>query len=356
MNKKITIPTTDPRLKRTVHHDERSKDFMFDTSNITIVNTEHKRFIPVLNQGQVGSCTGNAGIGAIYTSPFVAEQYPVFQPTEDGALALYSSAEEIDGSGHYPPTDVGSSGLSVAKALKNVGMISGYQHTFTLQDALKALTQYPVITGTNWYQGMFTPDADGRVHPTGALVGGHEYEAYKIDVDNGRIYFYNSWGTEWGVNGTFYMTWADYASLLAKNGDVTILLPLASTPAPIVAPATAKIDLWCQGAIHMENADPTLNNPGNIRYVNGTWMAKLAIGSKYGFCVFKDYQTGYNTLKELFINAATGKSTIYHPTDTLYQFYSKYAPSADHNNPNHYAEYVASVIGVLPTVQIKTLI
>lgn len=229
---KEKIPSTDSRLNRHINHDSRSKDFTFDTSNLQIIDVEHKRLIPVLDQGQVGSCTGNAGIGCINTEPFSVSSVNGYSPDEQGALKLYSDAEIIDGDGPYPPNDNGSSGLSIAKALKNTGIISGYQHTFTLNDALKALSVYPIMTGMNWYQGMDVLDADGRAHPTGAIRGGHEVQAFKVDTKLGRIWFYNSWGTNWGINGTFYLTWADYYQLLLQNGDVTILIP-----APIVPPA-----------------------------------------------------------------------------------------------------------------------
>lgn len=228
--RKINIPSNDIRLKRHVNHDSRSKKYAFDTADLKIVNVEHKRLVPVFNQGNLGSCTGNAGIGNVNTSPFIQSTNPAFSPDESGAVKLYSEAEKIDGGVGYPPEDIGSSGLSIAKVLKKVKMISGYQHTFTLNDALKALSKYPIITGTYWYDGMFTPDADGRVHPIGKVVGGHEYEAYKVDADNGKIWFYNSWGTDWGIGGTFYMTWADYHDLLAQRGDVTVLIPPTVTP------------------------------------------------------------------------------------------------------------------------------
>lgn len=128
-------------------------------------------------------------------------------------------------------------------------------------------------------------------------------------------------------------------------------------PTPVnTTTSPTKLDLWCKAAIEMEGANPANNNPGNIRYVMGTWMQKMAIGENNGFCVFKDYETGYAVLKQFFTNAATGKSSIYHPTDTLYVFYSKYAPASDNNNPNHYAEFVAGIIGVSPTVEISTLV
>lgn len=221
---------TEYKLGRIVEHDPRSKSFAFNTEGIAIKNVTHQRFIPILDQGQIGSCTGNAGVGDINTAPFIQNPASVFSPDENGALKLYNAAQAIDGNGIYPPVDNGSSGLSIAKALKNAGLISGYQHTFTLNDALKALMQYPIITGTNWYSDMFHPDADGRVHPTGTIKGGHEYEAVQVDADNGRIWFCNSWGENWGVKGRFYLTWADYAYLLSQSGDVTVLFPPVITP------------------------------------------------------------------------------------------------------------------------------
>ena len=89
---------------------------------------------------------------------------PKYSMDENGAVKLYSDAETIDGNGPYPPNDYGSSGLSIAKALKSAGLISSYQHTFTLNDALLALTTYPILVGINWYQEMFNPLQIGRAH------------------------------------------------------------------------------------------------------------------------------------------------------------------------------------------------
>lgn len=230
---KEKIPSLDSRLKRIVHHDSRSKAFAFNTSGITLKSVIHTRFIPILDQGNVGSCTGNAGIGALgsyplYTSSVSNSTYSLDQT---GAIKLYSDAEVIDGSGPYPPNDNGSCGLSIAKALKTAGLISSYQHTFTLNDALKALTQYPILVGINWYQGMFTPAKDGRVKITGPLVGGHEIVAREIDAVNSRVWFDNSWGLDWGVKGRFYLTFADLGTLLSRQGDVVVLIP-NTTPTP----------------------------------------------------------------------------------------------------------------------------
>lgn len=232
------IPSTDPRLGRHVAHDDRSFDFAYPTVGLTLQSAKHTRRIDVLDQGQVGSCTGNAGIGCLGTDPFyasVAGAVRVYSFGEAGALRLYSDAETIDGDGPYPPNDNGSTGLSVAKALKKAGEISGYQHTFTLTDALLALGQTPVITGVSWYEQMFTPDPDGRLRIGGALAGGHEFVVDEIDADTERVWMTNSWGTSWGIAGRAYLTFDDWGALLKDQGDVTVFTPL-STPAPTPTP------------------------------------------------------------------------------------------------------------------------
>lgn len=132
------------------------------------------------------------------------------------------------------------------------------------------------------------------------------------------------------------------------------------TPKTVVAVPT-KLDLWCNAAIRMEGANPIRNNPFNVRYVLGTWMQKLATGENGGFCVFKDYETGYAVGQKIFTNAATGKSQIYHPTMTLYEFYKVYAPASDDNDPLHYSQVVAAEIatgypGVTNETVISTLV
>lgn len=145
---------------------------------------------------------------------------------------------------------------------------------------------------------------------------------------------------------------------IAPQGAVMPSEPVIVAPEPVVPPAPGKtsLELWCQAAIQMEGAFEGNNNPGNVRYVPGTWMQKLATGQRKGFCVFPTYEVGYRVLEQVFVNAATGKSRIYRPTDTLYRFYEKYAPSSDGNNPSNYAEFVARVIGVSPSVEIRTLV
>lgn len=94
-------------------------------------------------------------------------------------------------------------------------------------------------------------------------------------------------------------------------------------------------------------------NPGNLKYVG----QKRAIGADaQGFCIFKTYEDGFLTLKEMVQRAATGKSSVYKPDMTFVEFFKVYAPSSDGNYPEKYAAFVAERVGVRTDTKIKELV
>lgn len=247
------------RLGRNVKHDSRSLQYLYQVpEGVTLQSVRHTRNIPVLDQGNLGSCTGNATVGAVGTAPLYesyVKEGGISQVTsvaldEKEAVKLYSEATALDSyQGTYPPNDTGSDGLSVAKAAKAEGLISGYQHVTNLNTALLALQTYPVITGVNWYEGFDNPDVNGLVKVSGQVRGGHEFVVDEVDVLKQLVGATNSWGNSFGVNGRFYFSWADWTRLLKESGDVTVLLPLtvpAPTPTPPnpPTPAPSANDLW----------------------------------------------------------------------------------------------------------------
>lgn len=259
---------TDPRLGRHVHHDSRSKAYPHPTVDdpTTLTSVRHERNIPILDQGQVGSCTGNAATGCMGTAEFwFAGQADLSdvdaQIDERYALGVYSDAETIDGDGPYPPNDYGSTGLSVAKVLKNRGLISGYTHAFDLNAALNALANQPVIIGIPWHADMFNPASDGRLSIGGPVEGGHEIVLDELDVENERVWLSNSWGESWGVEGRAYLAWKDFGALLADDGDCTVFTPLsqpAPTPQPEPEPApapTPDVDTFIAAALEWLSHD-----------------------------------------------------------------------------------------------------
>jgi hypothetical protein len=199
-------------------------------------------------------------LGAVYTgNVFTALTDALkakYQATEGVARdVIYALATTLDGfNGTFPPDDTGSDGVSVSKAAQQVGLISGYRHTFSLDDALATIANDgPVITGVNWY-GMFDrPDAYGVVHLPKVLTGlegGHEFLVYGIDTVTERVLCRNSWGLGWGGSidpasgvglGEFQMSFTDWGRLLKQDGDVTVPVPI-SAPAPEPNPVLTVLD------------------------------------------------------------------------------------------------------------------
>jgi hypothetical protein len=92
---------------------------------------------------------------------------------------------------------------------------------------LLALVLRPVITGINWYTSFDTPAPDGLVSiAAGATVrGGHEVVADGIDASHRLVWFWNSWGSGFGIGGRFCMSFDTWQQLLEQTGDVTVPTP-----------------------------------------------------------------------------------------------------------------------------------
>jgi hypothetical protein len=246
-----TIPGK--RLGRHINHTARMAARAYAGPRVTVASVNWTRHTPILDQGDVGSCTGNAMTGALGTGP-LWDSLPPGHPSLDEAeaLALYSAAEVIDGSGPYPPNDDGSTGPSVARAALNARLIAGDVTYTDLDSVLQALMRGPVILGINWYSSFDNPAADGTVSISRAayIRGGHEVLARIVDVNSQTIGLDNSWGTSWGLAGSFRMGYSTVGRLLAEQGDCTAFTPLqppppSPTPAPTPTPApSGKPDWW----------------------------------------------------------------------------------------------------------------
>jgi hypothetical protein len=209
-------------LGRVLEHDERSRGFPAKTTAVQrTVLWSHTA--PVLDQGELGSCTGNALAQCLNTTHFKASRKRYLD--EAAAKALYSKATTLDDvPGAYPPQDTGSSGLAVCKAGVQLGYLSGYQHAFGFDHFIGALQLSPVIVGTNWYQGMYDVDSMGFITPGGDIAGGHEYLILGVNITGQYVTMLNSWSKGWGRNGRARIRFNDFQRLLNEDGDVTIPL------------------------------------------------------------------------------------------------------------------------------------
>lgn len=116
------------------------------------------------------------------------------------------------------------------------------------------------------------------------------------------------------------------------------------------AKAIQKHEGWFPGSASQRN-----NNPGNFRcssLVMGEFGATKCVNN---LAVFPTYEKGWEALKQFLIYACTDQLKSYKSTMTLLEFYGKYAPSSDNNNPLNYASAVAKDLGVGIDTKIKDL-
>jgi hypothetical protein len=223
------------RLGRHLWLDARSLAHMIenkiDAMNTPVKTVEWKRVLPILDQGKLGSCTGNAGTGALGTQPFYDAVGKKVLPkatdalqAEDFAVQLYEDATVADGyPGQYPPDDTGSSGLAICKVLKKRKTVKGYRYARSAHGFLRLLQAGPVLQGMPWYNAFFEPDSKGFIDANAnwsasGVAGGHEIEAIGVQIDkkdvfNSVITYCNSWGEGWGDAGRFRMRLRTYEQL-----------------------------------------------------------------------------------------------------------------------------------------------
>jgi hypothetical protein len=246
---------TDPRLKRHVRHDSRSLRYAYGVlPKSAIVKTKWTRRIPILDQGQLGSCTANAFTGCIGTDSrqrsgvstvtVKADSHSLFRPgatklDENFAVGFYS-LETLDDAypGNYPPDDTGSDGLGAMAAGKELGLVDTYKHAFSIAAVQSALMAGPVLWGTEWLNSMFTTDSKGFLvaDKSSGVAGGHELVLTGYDPATDTYDGDNSWGTSFGIDGSFKVSGTDLKYLLSQDGDITVPHWL-TTPAPPAPPA-----------------------------------------------------------------------------------------------------------------------
>lgn len=200
------------------------------------------RHTPILDQGEYGSCEGDAEVGCAACTPLY-EALPVAHRELDQDLAcrVYAAATTLDGypgTWTYPPPggqDTGTDSTSVSKAAQKMGLIGGYLHAATLGDTLQALMAGPCNFACDWFEGCDEPASDGAVELVGAVRGGHALCARGVDAGRRRVWLDNSWTAGWGVNGRFFFTWDQVDQLLAAGGECVVPTPL-SAPAPVPVP------------------------------------------------------------------------------------------------------------------------
>lgn len=271
----MTTTRQRPGLGRIQHHDPRNLAYAHGVlPRSAIQSVVWARHTPILDQGSLGSCTGQALTGALGTDSkgrtaaaqvtvqtdskgiFTAGSYTL---DEDFAVLAYELNTRLDGiKGQYKPDDTGSSGPACGKTAKALGLASGYTHAFSYDALRSALQSGPVLIGIPWYNSMFNPENDGRipVDTSSGLAGGHELLVREYDAVNDRVWADNSWGLSWGVRGRGYLDGAALRALLSDGGDVTVLaFTTGPVPTPPPSPAPATDPRMARAAALVQEAD-----------------------------------------------------------------------------------------------------
>ena len=208
------------------------------------ITTQDWKMGHILDQGNTPHCVGFAWAGFGISVPVVDDWD---NPMGD---KIYYAAKVIDGE---PNQEDGSDTRSGVKAFGQFANLGAYAFATSMDDVITwLLVNGPVITGTNWYDNMFYPDSKGLVTISGSIAGGHEWMISGVDTVKKVFHCTNSWGNSWGVNGQFFVSYADYQRLLNEQGDACTATELDVAPIPVPTP-TPTPGSGCSAAIPFLN-------------------------------------------------------------------------------------------------------
>lgn len=191
---------------------------------------------PVLMQGSLGSCTANAIASAHQFNQMKQSPIKNFQPSR---LFIYYNEREMEGT---VPYDSGAYIRDGFKSIANQGVCPEVMWPYIIpqfttkplracyEDAMNhqaiqylRLTQtlsqlkgclaegYPFVFGFTVYESFDQVDKSGIVNlpsKSEKVRGGHAVLAVGYDDDLQRFIVQNSWDTDWGDMGYFYMPYS----------------------------------------------------------------------------------------------------------------------------------------------------
>lgn len=217
--------TKDPRLDRLIQFDEKSRAFNLHSD---VGHLPFRSFTWSINQwldqGNEGAC-----VGFTIGHELAGRPYKVKGVTNDYAREqIYYQAQRDDPypGGEYPGADPVSGGTSVlagVKAAQTLGHYGEYRWAFGLDDLRRAVGyKGPSIIGVWWREGQLDTDSNGAIHYTGEYLGGHCTLIYSVSEKLKGFRIWNSWGENWGVRGTAFMSFDEMEVALHEDGEACI--------------------------------------------------------------------------------------------------------------------------------------
>lgn len=238
-----------------------------------------KKDFPILNQGNEGSCVGQAGAGLKNWWELEQKDYP----REEQGLSpryIYNLARALEGR----LSQEGAYLRDALKGLQKYGtctwakwpyqpwvdsdvdprdripleltqpwQIESYVRLESAEEVLEALASgVPVYAGVLWFRNWIIPGPDGKLpradgklpRADDRVVGGHAILLLGYDPDEGYILFANSWGSYWGDRGYGWMSISDLRAYFRYADFWTVVDKRPSpgpNPNPEPKPAICKI-------------------------------------------------------------------------------------------------------------------
>lgn len=214
-----------PQLDYAPRFDERSRNYRVDTTPTDRV-WRYWAPGPQLDQGAEGACVGHAVMASLTATPQRADLF-----AQPGAFGIYKLAQFID---RWAGEDYeGTSLLAGAQVAHKAGLISAFRWCFGVDDVKRTvLEEGPVMIGVEWHRDMYEPLEGGLLSVTGPVVGGHAilitgYSSVRDMPGHGEGSYFklrNSWGSNYGENGSCFLSEADLVDLLDRRGEACRLV------------------------------------------------------------------------------------------------------------------------------------
>lgn len=174
----------------------------------------------ITDQGQEGACVGFGVVNEAMASP--NRQLRSYRSTDADRVSheVYNAAKTID---EWEGVDY--EGTSVRAGMlvgRQQGWWEGFRWAMNMAELRAALEEGPVVLGIDWTEDAYDAPK-GVLKFTGEVVGGHcilatGYKPYHPAFRGPAYRLRNSWGKDWGVNGSAYCSALELQAVLFTAG------------------------------------------------------------------------------------------------------------------------------------------
>jgi C1A family cysteine protease len=224
-------------LKKQIPDQRDFKVQLLEAVKLPILMTLHSQCPPIYDQGNLGSCTANAGVAArVMLNKLTINLSRLFQyyqerviegdvPQDNGAqmrdigkaMLMYGVCEES-----YDPYNI----YNFATAPSQRAITNALNYKIKSYNAVTSITQIkqtlalqlkPVLSGIYVFESFESAAvaSTGKVPmplPSEQLLGGHAILIIGYNDDKRWFVCRNSWGSSWGDHGYFYLPYTFFTA------------------------------------------------------------------------------------------------------------------------------------------------